>query len=70
MLKVSIRVVLSCPMMNVYIHVVFVGSTGVDNFMSLLSKNIFKDEHSRLVVYALAENLVICIMMLFKIFFD
>ena len=29
-------------MMDAYIHVVFVGSTGVDNFMSLLSKNIFR----------------------------
>ena len=70
MLKFSVRVVLSCPMMDAYIHVVFVGSTRIDNFMSLLSKNIFRDEHSRLVVYALEQNLVICIMMLFKIFFD
>ncbi|XP_031744028.1 uncharacterized protein LOC116404763 isoform X13 [Cucumis sativus] len=46
------------------------GSTEVDNFISLLSKNIFRDEHSRLVVYASAENLVRCILMLFKIFFD
>ncbi|XP_031741829.1 serine/threonine-protein kinase STY46-like [Cucumis sativus] len=46
------------------------GSTGVDNFMSFLSKNISRDEHSRLVVYASAENLVRCILMLFKIFFD
>ena len=70
MLKFSIRVVLSCPIMDAYIHVVFVGSTGVDNFMSFLSKNISRDEHSRLVVYASAENLVRCILMLFKIFFD
>ncbi|XP_031737718.1 uncharacterized protein LOC116402502 [Cucumis sativus] len=45
-------------------------STGVDNFMSFLSKNISRDEHSRLVVYASAVNLVRCILMLFKIFFD
>ena len=64
------RVLLSCPIMDAYIHVVFVGSTGIDNFMSLLSKNTFRDEHSRLVVYVLAENLVICILMQFKIFFD
>ncbi|KAE8652982.1 hypothetical protein Csa_021108 [Cucumis sativus] len=46
------------------------GSTGVDNFMSFLSKNISRDEHSRLVVYASAENLLRCILMPFKIFFD
>ncbi|KAE8650717.1 hypothetical protein Csa_010279 [Cucumis sativus] len=46
------------------------GSTGVHNFMSFLSKNISRDEHSRLVVYASAENLVKYILMLFKIFFD
>ena len=70
MLKFSIRVVLSRSMMDAYMYVVFVGSIEVDNFMGLLSKKIFRDEHSRLVVYALAENLVRCILMLFKIFFD
>ena len=44
MLKFSIGVVLSFPVIDAYIHVVFVGSTEVYNFMSFLSKNIFRDE--------------------------